>query len=94
MKLLVWPLRHREVVFVLSVIVLGLGLHALLTMPRQDTPTIAINKSLVIALSPGATAAQVEQQITRPIESYLFTFTEINAVKTSSVTRDGQVVVT
>ena len=94
MSALVWPLRHRQVVLVLSVIVLGLGLHALLTMPRQDTPTISIDKALVIALSPGATAAQVEQQITRPIESYLFIFTEINAVKTSSVTRDGQVVIT
>jgi len=94
MKLLVWPLRHRHVVVMLSLLVLGLGLHSLLTMPRQDTPTISIHKALVIALYPGATAAQVEQQLTRPIESYLFTFTEIDPEKTSSVTRDGQVVVT
>lgn len=94
MNVLIWPLRHRHVVTVLTAIVLGLGLHSLLTMPRQDTPTISIHKALVIALFPGATAAQVEQQLTRPIESYLFTFTEINPVKTSSVTRDGQVVVT
>ena len=94
MNVLVWPLRHRQVLVVLSAIVLGLGLHSLITMPRQDTPTIAIHKALVVALFPGATAAQVEQQLTRPIEAYLFTFTEINPVKTTSVTRDGQVVVT
>lgn len=94
MSLLQWPLRHRHVAVVLSLIILGLGLHSLLTMPRQDTPTIQIHQALVVALYPGATAAQVEQQLTRPIESYLFTFTQINPKKTHSVTRDGLVVVT
>lgn len=94
MKFLVWPLRHRHIAVVLSVIALGLGVQSLLTMPRQDTPTIAIHKALVIALYPGATTAQVEQQLTRALESYLFTFTEVDPVKTSSVTRDGQVVIT
>ncbi|MFY9923739.1 MAG: efflux RND transporter permease subunit, partial [Opitutaceae bacterium] len=94
MNFLVWPLRHRHVVVVLAVIALGLGLQSVLTMPRQDTPTISIHKALVIALYPGATTAQVEQQLTRPIEAYLFTFTEIDPVKSHSVTRDGQVVVT
>ena len=94
MKIFRWPLHHRHVLAVITAIALILGVHSLLTMPRQDTPTIAINKALVVALLPGATSAQVEQQLTRPIESYLFTFTEINPAKTSSVTRDGQVVVT
>ncbi len=94
MNLLTWPLRHRQVAIVLSVIALGLGLHALLTMPREDTPRITVHQALVISLYPGANAAQVEQQLTRPIEAYLFTFTEVNPVKTHSVTRDGQVVVT
>lgn len=94
MNLLTWPLRHRQVALVLSLLALGLGLHALFTMPREDTPRITVHQALVIALYPGANAAQVEQQLTRPIESYLFTFTEIDPVKTHSVTRDGQVVVT
>lgn len=94
MNLLTWPLRHRQVTIVLSLIVLGLGLHSLLTMPREDTPRIEVHQALVISLYPGASAAQVEQQLTRPIEAYLFTFTEVNPVKTHSVTRDGQVVVT
>lgn len=93
-SLLTWPLRHRQVAIVLSVIALGLGLHSLLTMPREDTPRITVHQALVIALYPGANAAQVEQQLTRPIEAYLFTFTEVNPVKTHSTTRDGQAVVT
>ncbi|PTY05420.1 AcrB/AcrD/AcrF family protein [Opitutaceae bacterium EW11] len=94
MSLLRWPLKHRHVAVVMSLIILGLGVHSLLTMPRQDTPKIQIHQALVMTWFPGATAAQVEQQLTRPIESYLFTFTEINPKKTHSVTRDGLVVIT
>ena len=42
MNFLTWPLRHRQVVFVLSFFALALGLNSLLTMPRQATPTISV----------------------------------------------------
>ncbi len=94
MNILTWPLRHRQVVLLLSLIILGTGTLSLLTMPRQDTPSIAIHEALVVALYPGATAAQVEQQVTRPLESYLFSYTEINSDRTRSFTRNGLVVTT
>jgi len=94
MNLLTWPLRHRQVAFVLSFVVLALGLESLLKMPRQDTPTVSVHEALVAMIYPGATAAQVEQQVTRPLETYLFSFTEVNPTKTKSFTRDGLVVVT
>ena len=43
MNLVTWPLRHRQVAVVLSLIVLALGVHSLVEMPRQDTPTISIH---------------------------------------------------
>lgn len=94
MSLILWPLRHRHVAIVVALVILGFGLHSLLTMPRQDTPAITIHKALVIALYPGANAAQVEQQLTRTIESHLFSFTEIDSTKTHSISREGLVVVT
>jgi multidrug efflux pump subunit AcrB len=94
MKLLTWPLRHRQVAVILALVALALGVESLLTMPRQDTPTISVHRALVAVLYPGATTAQVEQQITRPVESYLFSFSEVNAAKTTSLTRDSLVVLT
>ena len=94
MNALTWPLRHRQVVFVTSFVALLLGLNALLRMPRQDTPTISVFQAVVAVAYPGATTAEVEQQVTRPLESYLFSFTEVDAKKTKSVTRDGVVIVT
>ena len=71
-----------------------LGLNSLLTMPRQSTPTISVFQAIVAVPYPGATAAEVEQQVTRPLEQYLFSFTEVDAKKTKSVTRDGVTIVT
>lgn len=85
--------RHRVVV-VISLILLCAGIHALLTMPRRSTPEITIYQGLVIALYPGATAEQVEQQLTIPIENYLFSKKEVNQQKTRSETINSQVVVT
>lgn len=93
-NLLTWPLQNRQVVFVFSFFALALGLKSLLTMPRQATPTISVFQAIVAVPYPGATAAEVEQQVTRPLEQYLFSFTEIDAKKTKSVTRDGVVIAT
>jgi multidrug efflux pump subunit AcrB len=94
MNFLTLPLRHRQVVFVLGFFALALGLNSLLTMPRQATPTISVFQAIVAVPYPGATAAEVEQQVTRPLEQYLFSFTEVDAKKTKSVTRDGVVIAT
>lgn len=94
MSFLTWSLRHRQVVFVASFVALALGLNSLLTMPRQDTPTISVFQAVVAVPYPGATAAEVEQQVTRPLEQYLFSYTEVDAKKTKSITRDGVVIVT
>lgn len=94
MNLITWPLRHRQVAFILAFSAIAFGLHSLLTMPRQDTPSISVHQALVVMYYPGATAAQVEQEVTRPLETYLFSFTEVRGPKTKSFTRDGMVVVT
>ena len=57
MNLLQWPLRHRQVAFVVSLMLIAAGVHSLVTMPRQDTPTISVHQALVVMLYPGAATA-------------------------------------
>ncbi len=85
--------KHRVLV-VISLILLAAGVHALLTMPRRSTPEITILDGLVIALYPGATAEQVEKQLTIPVEQYLFSKKEINQQKTVSKSLHSQSIVT
>jgi multidrug efflux pump subunit AcrB len=58
-------LKNRQVIYLLTSIVVLLGLHALLEMPRREDPQITIRTGLVIAGYPGATAEQVEAQVRR-----------------------------
>jgi multidrug efflux pump subunit AcrB/outer membrane protein TolC len=86
-------LQNRPVVFVLSAFAVLLGVRALFTMPRREDPKITIRTGLVLAQYPGATAPQVEDQVTRKIEERLFRHAEVRKRKTFSTSRDGSVVV-
>jgi multidrug efflux pump subunit AcrB/outer membrane protein TolC len=86
-------LQNRAVVLVLTAFAVLLGVRALLTMPRREDPKITIRTGLVLARYPGATAAQVEEQVTRKIEAQLFRHEEVRKLKTFSTSRDGVVVV-
>ena len=86
-------LRNRPVVFVLTAFAVVLGIRALLTMPRREDPKITIRTGLVLARYPGASALQMEEQVTRKIEERLFRHEEVRKLKTFSTSRDGNAVV-
>ncbi len=86
-------LRYRQVTLILIGMLFVAGVVAFLNMPRREDPHITIRTGLVIALFPGATAEQVEDQVTRKIEERLFRFAEVRREKTYSTTRNGLVVV-
>ena len=86
-------LRYPQVTLVLSGILFVAGFYALLTMPRREDPKITIHTGIVAAIYPGATATEVEDQVTRKIEERLFRFEEIRRDKTFSTTRNGMVII-
>src|SRR4051812_34986620 len=86
-------LRNRSVVLVLTGFAVLLGIVSLLTMPRREDPKLTIRTGLVLARYPGASAQQVEEQVTRKIEARLFRHEEVRKLKTFSTSRDGAVVV-
>ena len=86
-------LKHKQVTLTVLAMVFAVGVYSLLTMPRREDPKITVPLGLVIAYYPGATAAQVEEQVTKKLEQYLFQFEEVKKSKTYSTTRDGIVVI-
>ena len=86
-------LRYPQVTLVITAMLVAAGVAAFLTMPRREDPKITIRQGLVIALYPGATSEQVEDQVTRKIEEHLFRFSEVRREKTYSTSRDGIVVI-
>ncbi len=86
-------LKYKQVTLSVLLIVFAFGINSLINMPRREDPKITIPGGLVIAYYPGATAAQVEAQVTSKLEDYLFQYEEVKRDKTYSVTSDGMVVV-
>ncbi len=86
-------LRFPAVTLVFAVLVVSIGLYAFFNMPRTEDPTITIRTGLVLAQYPGATAQQVEKQVTKVLERHIFKFPEVRRDKTFSTSRHGLVVI-
>src|SRR5262245_56514396 len=93
MNLVRASLRHPQVVYVLTAMLCLAGLLALSQMPRREDPKLAIRRGLILAAYPGATAEQVEQQVTKRIEERLFEFGEVRKNKTVSTSMVGGVAI-
>jgi len=65
------------------------GAYSLMVMPKQEMPTYTIRQGVIIGVYPGANSHDVEQQLTKPLEKYLFTFPEVKRKKTHSRSKDG-----
>jgi multidrug efflux pump subunit AcrB len=86
-------LKYKQVTFSVLLIVFIFGVNSLLNMPRREDPFVTIPGGLIVAYYPGATASEVEDQVTRKLEEYLFQYAEVRKDKTFSVSSDGMVVV-
>ncbi|WP_342084877.1 efflux RND transporter permease subunit [Dyadobacter sp. OTU695] len=87
-------MKHKQVVIVLIVLLMLMGVNSLMNMPRSENPRIEMPTALVYAIYPGADEHQVEEEVAKKIEQYLFSFEEIKKKKVKSEVREGQVFIT
>jgi len=88
-----WPLEHYSISLLLVGILFVLGIYGMYDMPKDEFPAFTIRQGVVVAVYPGATAEEVEEQVTRPLERYLFTFSEVKREKTTSTSQNGMCMV-
>ena len=93
MDWLKWPLEHYPISLLIVGILFLLGIFGMYDMPKDEFPHATIRQGVVVAVYPGATAEEVEQQVARPLERYLFTFGEVNRVKTTTTSQNGLCIV-
>ena len=71
----------------------AMGIYGMYIMPKDEFPHATIRQGVVVAVYPGATSEEVEQQVARPLERYLFTYGEVNRVKTTTQSQNGVCIV-
>ena len=84
-----WSMRHYQIVFLITGLLVAMGIYALVVMPKQEYPIFTIRQGVVIGVYPGADSKTVEEQLTKPLEKYLFTYPEVNRKKTYSHSKEG-----
>lgn len=88
-----WAMRYNAFPKTLAAVFFVVGIYALVNMPRNEFPEFTIRQGIIIGAYPGASSEQVEQQLTKKIEEYLFSFNEVNKSKTYSYSKDGMMYV-
>ena len=84
-----WPLEHYSISLLLIVLLFVLGIFGMYDMPKDEFPQFTIRQGVVVAVYPGATTEEVEQQVARELERHLFTYKEVNRTKTTTTSQNG-----
>ena len=82
-------MRNHNIVIIVTATLMIIGVIALLIMPRDEFPNFTIRQGVVVGVYPGATSTEVEAQLTKTVENYIFGFQEVKKAKTYSLSRDG-----
>ena len=86
-------LKYPQVTISILVLTFLLGAYSLIYMPRREDAKIQVRIGQIVAYYPGANSLQVEEQVTKKLEEYLFQYEEVKKEKTTSTTRDGVVII-
>lgn len=82
-------MRNHNIIILITVLLMLTGVYALINMPRNEYPQFTIRQGVIVGIYPGATSAEVEDQLTRTVENYIFSYQEVNKSKTYSLSKEG-----
>ena len=88
-----WAMHYRQIVVFITALLVAFGVFALNRMNKNEFPDFTVRQGVVVAVYPGANVSEMEQQVTKPLENYIFTYKEVKKAKTKSFTRDGVAII-
>ncbi len=88
-----WPIKNYKITAFMTVLVFLFGIFGVYVMPKDEFPPFTIRQGVVVAVMPGATAEEIEEQVARPLERYIFTYKEVDREKTYSTSSNGMCIV-
>ncbi len=89
MNLVEWAMKYHRIVVMVASVLIAFGVYGLYDIKKNEFPAVTIRQGVVVAVYPGASARDIEQQVTKPLEEYIFTYKEVNKQKTKSFSRNS-----
>ncbi len=86
-------MKYHRVVILLTTVLIAFGIYALKMMNKNEFPNFTIREGVVVAVYPGASPEQIEQEVLKPLEDYIFSYKEVDKRKTHADCTDGMVMI-
>lgn len=86
-----WALRHKQLIYYFMATIFFMGVYSYQQLGRMEDPDFVIRQMVVSAVWPGASAEQIEEQVTDKIEKKLQDTPGIDYI--SSYSKPGQAVI-
>jgi len=86
-----WALKHRQLVYFFVLLIFVMGIFSYRQLGRMEDPEYVVRTMIVSVAWPGATARQIEEQVTDKIEKQLQDTPGLDYLK--SYSRPGQAVI-
>lgn len=87
-----WAMHYRQIIILITCCLMAFGVFGLSKMKKNEFPDFTIRQGIVAAVYPGATVEEVEEQVAKPLENYIFSYKEVKKSKTQTTCMDGMVV--
>ena len=84
---------HKQLIIATTTLLILFGIIALTQMPRDEFPEFKIRQGLIVGIYPGASSEQVEEQLTKKVENYLFQYEAVDKKKTHSISKENVMVI-
>lgn len=88
-RIVEFSMKNKQIVYLFAAMLMAYGVYSLVIMPKQEFPVFTIRQGLVIGVYPGASSAEIEKQLTRPLEKYLLSYKEVKKENTYSISKNG-----
>ena len=82
-------MHYRQIIILVTACLVAFGIYSLPEMRKNEFPDFTVRQGIVVAVAPGNTAEEMVEQVTKPLEEYIFTYKEVRKEKTFSKSRDG-----
>ncbi|MDE6668237.1 MAG: efflux RND transporter permease subunit [Muribaculaceae bacterium] len=86
-------MKYWRIVLLLAVVLITYGVYALYEIDKNEFPNFTIREGVVAAVYPGATDEQIEEEVLKPLEDYVFSYKQVDKTKTYSNCTDGMVMI-
>ena len=84
-----WAMHYRQIVILMFSCLVAFGIYSLPGMRKNEFPDFTVRQGIVVAVAPGVPSDEMAEQVTKPLENYIFTYKEVKKAKTFSKSRDG-----